>query len=144
MSPRPQDWQRTNAERKVRVCTLRRCLDRHATGQHRLRAVEQILGDQRLEIASPCADAVLRHVDETCIQPVVQQRPNRLRSERTTPAVRQAPGPRLLQHFLFGEAPGRVMLEHGRRLTGHVTAAARHSCCRSRARERRHVKGAVI
>lgn len=26
---------------------------RHATGQHRLRAVEQFPGDQRLEVASP-------------------------------------------------------------------------------------------
>ncbi|HVJ74596.1 MAG TPA: hypothetical protein VNB03_11265 [Casimicrobiaceae bacterium] len=51
---------------------------RHATAQHCLRAVEQVFGNQRLEITALGANAVLGHVHDVGVQLVAQQHSDRL------------------------------------------------------------------
>ena len=100
------------AQREVRVRTPPRCRARQSPGKYCLRAVEQILRDERVEVASLCSDAVLGHIHDAGVELIAQQHPDRLRRERTAPAVRQAPGSRLLEHLLLKETPGCVLLEH--------------------------------
>jgi hypothetical protein len=63
-------------------CPRLRRRARKATRQHGLGALEQIFGDDRLEVAALIADAVLRHVDDAGVQLIAQQHADRLRAER--------------------------------------------------------------
>jgi len=57
-----------------------------------LHAAEQVLGDQRLEVAAFSANAVFGDVHDAGIELVPEQHADRLRCERTAAAVGQAPG----------------------------------------------------
>jgi len=121
VEPRRMVVPHEGAQREVRVVPLLRRGFRKSPGQDRLHAVEQALGDQRLEIAALSANAVLRNVHDARIDLIAQQHSNRLRRKRTIPAVRQAPGACLLEHLLFGKTPSGVLLEcspHKRRPLG--------------------------
>jgi hypothetical protein len=95
-----------------------------------LDAVEQVLWNQRLDITTLGADAVLGNVHDAGVEAISPQHPNRLRRQRTISAVREAPDARLLKHLLLGETPGSVRLEyaaHNRRAfrIGHQALAHR-------------------
>jgi hypothetical protein len=53
--------------------SLARRRARHTTRQNGLHAVEQLLGDQRLEITALASDTVLGHVRDAGVQLVAQQ-----------------------------------------------------------------------
>ena len=98
--------------------------------KHRLHAVEQVLGDQRLEVAALSANAVLGHVHDAGVELISQQHPIAWDVSGRVAAVRQAPGACLLEHLLLGETPGGVLLEyaaHNRRAfrVGHQALAHR-------------------
>jgi hypothetical protein len=78
----------------------------------RLHTVEQVLGDQGLEVAALSANAVLGDVHDAGIELVPQQHADGLRCQRTISAVREAPDARLLEHLLLGETPGGARLEY--------------------------------
>src|SRR5688500_9089723 len=65
---------------------------RNSPGQDRLHTVEQVLGDQGLEVAAFSANAVLGDLHDAGIELVPQQHADRLRCKRTAATVRQAPG----------------------------------------------------
>jgi hypothetical protein len=71
------------AQWEVRVRALLRCGARQVPGQDRLHAVEEVLRDQRLEVAALSANVVLGDVHDAGIKLVPQQYADRLRCERT-------------------------------------------------------------
>jgi hypothetical protein len=66
------------AQWEVRVPPLLRRGARKSAGQDRPHAVEQVLGDQPLEIAAPSTNAVLRHVHDAGAQLIAKQHTDRL------------------------------------------------------------------
>jgi hypothetical protein len=102
---------------------------RNSPGQDRLHTVEQVLGDQGLEVAAFCANAVLCDVHDAGIELVPQQHADRLRCQRMTGPIGQTPGLCLLEHLLLGETPCCVLLEyaaHNRRAFGVGYQALAH------------------
>jgi hypothetical protein len=69
------------AQREVRVRSLSRRRPRDSSRQHGLHLVEEVLGDQRLEVTALVSNTVLRYVDNACIELVAQQDADRLRRE---------------------------------------------------------------
>jgi hypothetical protein len=65
---------------------------RNSPGQDCLNTVEQVLGNQGLEVTAFSANAVLDDVHDAGIELVPQQHSDRLRCERTAAPVGQAPG----------------------------------------------------
>jgi hypothetical protein len=60
----------------MRSLARRRCW--HSTRQDRLNAVEQLLGDQRLEVATLAANGVIRDVHDSGVELVAKQHTDRL------------------------------------------------------------------
>jgi hypothetical protein len=51
---------------------------REATRQYGPGTLEQVFGDDRLELAAPAAHAVLGHVDDAAVKLIAQQHADRL------------------------------------------------------------------
>src|SRR5581483_4645282 len=99
------------AQWKVGMRALARCRARCAPGEDRQGAVEQILRDQRLEVAALGAYTVLGHIDDAGVQLVAQQHADRLRRERLAASIREAPRPGPLQQFFLRVLACRVLHE---------------------------------
>jgi hypothetical protein len=105
------------------------CGVRHSARQHRLHLVEQFLGDQRFEVASLGANAVLWDIHDASVELVAQQHADRLRRERLAAPVREAPGSDLLEQLFLRESATGVLLERApnqRRPHGIVYQALAH------------------
>ena len=66
------------AQREIRMHSLPRRRAWHSPGQDRLNAIEQLFGDQRLEVATLAANAVLRDVHDSGVEFVAKQHTDRL------------------------------------------------------------------
>jgi hypothetical protein len=93
------------------VRALLRHRARQPTGKYRLRTVEQVLGDQGLEVAALSANAVLRNVHDARVELISQQHADGLRRQRPTAPVGQAPGLSLLEELFLRESTGYVLFE---------------------------------
>jgi len=93
------------------VCPLLRRGARHSPRQDRLHTLEQVLGDQGLEVTTLRVDAVLRYVHDPGVEAIAQQHADRLRGQRPTATVGQAPCAGLLEQLFLGVPSGRVLLE---------------------------------
>ncbi len=68
-----------------------------AAGEDCLHAVEQVFGDQWLEVAALAAHAVLGHVHDAGVYLVALQDADRLQRERLPAAIREPPAPDQLE-----------------------------------------------
>jgi hypothetical protein len=102
--------------------------------------VEEVLGNQRFEVAALAANAVLRHVHDAGVQLVAQQHADRLGRERLPAAIGEPPRPDPFQELFFGVSPRSVLLERSsneRRSLGVVHQALAHRPRRIQVADRR-------
>jgi hypothetical protein len=74
---------------------LARSDDPNPSAQHALNAIEHVVGDQRIEITTGAVNAVIRHIKDSDIQPVLEHQVKGLRADRqSTPRPQAQPGVR--------------------------------------------------
>ena len=83
------------SEWKIRPASLTRRRWLNTSGQHRLDAIENVLAEERFEVATLPADAVVRNVDDADVQRVLQQRAECLRAQWEPFARRESAPPDL-------------------------------------------------
>src|SRR4029450_8938507 len=93
-----------SSQRKVRAIPFTRRHDTNSSVEYALNPIEQLFADQRLEVAPPAVDAVIGHVEDADVQPVLEHHVKRLRADLQSAPRAQAQSRDLGENLFLGEA----------------------------------------